>query len=83
MNKRKSLGHLKCPHCDRMVAITTTEDYWYHTPLSGRDWLSTKGQFRTYCIGSGESVLPGHLAQLEDPDEELKNQLAEIESDHK
>lgn len=56
MSKQDPIGRAKCPHCGKKVAITPTGNYWYHVPAKGSRWNATKGQFKIYCTGSGNSV---------------------------
>ena len=62
MSKQSPIGRVKCPYCNKEVAVTPTENYWFHIP-EGRG-PATKGQFRTYCTGSGEPLRFRHLQEI-------------------
>jgi len=63
MSKQDPIGHAECPHCGKKVAITPTENYWYHTPAKGYT-CATRGQFRIYCTGSGEPISAGERQRI-------------------
>ena len=60
MSKQSPIGHAKCPYCGKEVPVTHAENYWFHLPAKGRG-TATKGQFRTYCTGSGEPITEAQL----------------------
>ena len=64
MSKQSPIGHAKCPYCGKKVPVTHAENYWFHVPAKGYSWYATKGQFRTYCTGSGESITEVQLRYI-------------------